>query len=154
MKLRDLDPDRANWNIYTHVFPDGRNIHIASGLLRKWCLANNPEIVMAPVRQELGRTFRETNAVDLRRVRGLTPAQRSEPIIFCATGYNNGIPNVLLVDGHHRYYRALIENERWIKSWILTPPEWAPFIIEDAPQITYKQMVSCDTSLNRTYWKD
>lgn len=121
--------------IYTFIAPDGINTHIAASLLREWALRAKPEIVLTPTDRELARSFIRDNIVSKHRC--LQLARRSsagedifEPILYCHDGgLTQGRPDVLLVDGHHRFFLASIWGQLFIKSHILTEAQWRPFQI-------------------------
>jgi hypothetical protein len=63
-------------------------------------------------------------------------------MIYCRYGGTDEIPDVMLVDGHHRYVRAAIEKCGSILAWLLTEDQWRPFQIPNMPKITKEELAA------------
>lgn len=148
--------------IYTFVDHNGVNTHIASKRLREWCLEQDKlgqlERQLIPIDQELARSFFEKNAVLPQRVQALRqtlPVDMIdwEPIIYCHDGSfgANGGPNVLLVDGHHRYAAAALEGAPFVLGWFLTVQQWEPFQIVGLKDYTEQQLID-QPIISKDHW--
>lgn len=127
--------------IYTFVDDNGTNVHIASGKLLQWCLANNPEVFNTPVEDGIAAGFIRDNSVDLARALALTRKQLETPITYCKSGtFTNGGPDVMLADGHHRYLRAALDGKKEIAAWVLEKEQWEPFKIDGLFDLTQEQL--------------
>ena len=131
-------------HIYTFVDNDGTNIHIDSTALREWCLSNKDLIVYdIPMKRDLGLEFLRDNVISLERIKELISKQRTlDPIIMCKDGTydDKGAPNVLIVDGHHRYFLACLADLKIIPGYCLEVEQWKPFIMEGLPKLTQDQL--------------
>lgn len=132
-------------SIYTFVTHSGENIHIFAGGLRLHCLESKTlEIFIVPVNFEMGQRLLRDNIISPVRAQELyTRFQSSkegiEPVIFCKDGTlseTNGQPNVMLVDGHHRYFLAASLKVPLIAAYVLEPEDWQPFQISGLPDTT------------------
>ena len=141
--------------IYTFVARDGRNIHIHAPRLRLHCLAMQYDVVLVPVDYKLARSFLRTNTVDPRRVVTMTPEAAFEPIILCKTeafGTNDPIiPDVLMVDGHHRFTRAAMDGLKTIRAYLLELSQWQPFTVVNLPDTTQKRLTA-EPIIPHSYW--
>jgi hypothetical protein len=137
--------------IYTFVSPEGENISIHAGRLRQWQLARTPrpEWSLAPISPALAQRFDRENvtsrgriATMIGRIRALRNPFWIEPILFAADGTftDAGAPNVLLVDGHHRYAAFAVLGLPMIPAWIIPPSEWEPFRITGLPDVTAQEL--------------
>lgn len=129
------------YSIYSFVAHDGTNTHIDCSRLREWCLANVPTLNrgLAPVDAALAQQFVQENVVDLDRVFQLQHKAHLDPIIYCEDGTFseiNGGPNVMLVDGHHRYALAALMRRTHIPAFLITLEQWTPFQIINHPDLT------------------
>lgn len=142
--------------IYTFVDMEGNNINIDSAKLRLWCLQANLEIVLTPIDHKLAASFLTQNVISLKRVQQLLDNFQllEEPIIFCKDGtyHTDGGANVMLVDGHHRYFTKAYLNMRFIESYLLEVEQWKPFQMHDLPNITREQLESIPV-ITRDYHK-
>jgi hypothetical protein len=141
-------------SIYTFVTPDGTNIHIDSTALREWCLSTPPlEVFNVPVHEEQARRLVEVDkAVSLTRLSELfdkgTQALRDhpgqepfDPLIFCKDGKTtDGAPDVMLVDGHHRYVLLAMMRIPFFPAYVLSPSEWQPFQLHGLPSYTAEEL--------------
>jgi hypothetical protein len=129
-------------HIYTHVDLDGVNTHIDSEKLRRWCIANKPEIFIIPLKYELMAEFRRDNVVSPERILELSKRKDLDPIIMVKDGTfgDNGGPNVFLVDGHHRYALACMRGQKHILGHFLEESQWRPFQIYLAKDITAEEL--------------
>lgn len=110
----------------------GENTHIDSGGLREWCAANREKlkVEMVPVDKEIARSFLELdNSVSEAHLKKVAGLKELDPIIFGMSGtFSNGAPDVMLVDGHHRYYlAALAWGMEAIPAYVLERAQWEPF---------------------------
>jgi len=140
--------------IYTYASEDGSNIHIAAERLRIWCQRTKPEIFLAPVDEQLAETFIRDNLISTERLFSLTlqilQDGQLEPVIFCKTGTtSHGGDDVILADGHHRYY--LQRKAGHLLAHILEKHEWEPFRIDGHPTITQEQLINIPIH-KREYW--
>lgn len=121
-----------------YTFIDGvtkANTHIASGMLWEWVMehAAELEVLMTPVDEEIARSMVEVdNAINSDNLKRLLTLPKLDPVIYCKTGtYNSeGAPDVMLVDGHHRYVFAAINRLKAIPGYLLEREQWEPFRIE------------------------
>lgn len=131
--------------IYTYVDNSGVNIHIDAAKLRIWCLAVEDElpISMTPVDPRTAYKFVTDNIVCKMRVAQLMERTNLDPIIYAKDGNEtNGLPNVMLVDGHHRYTAAAVLHTPFIPAFILEPTQWRPFQIAGLPDITKDHLLA------------
>lgn len=132
--------------IYTFVDKHGVNTHIDSGRLRRSVLRNPPILQHIPVEEKLVKQFLETDAVDPQRVRQLlfewlAGTRKFDPVILVQDGgFTNGRPDVLYVDGHHRYLVAHIAKLPSIPAYVLEPSRWKSFEIRGLPPLTHQRL--------------
>lgn len=135
--------------IYTFIERDtGRNIHVDSELLRQWCAANRStlEVVLTPVEERIAKTFLTGNVIDVDHVVEVGQMKHLDPIIYGITEIGaNGHPDVLLIDGHHRYFLAAVKGEPLIPSYLLKPEQWKPFEIIGLPSQTEDELIATPT---------
>jgi hypothetical protein len=141
--------------IYTFVADDGENIHIDTDALRTWCLHTKPEIFDIPLKYDVATSFLHDNVIALDRIHELfqRPPSSLDPIIMAEDGTThpeNGGPNVLLVDGHHRFFLACLRGWAYIPGHVLKVPEWTPFRLHNLPSITRDQLCASPI-LKRNY---
>jgi hypothetical protein len=123
--------------IFTFVSHDGTNVNIHPGRLREEVLRKKPEVIMTTVDKDIAYSYVENNCVSLYRVRELATRRTSrEPIIYCEDGFTDGIPDVMLVDGHHRYVLAATQGLTVIRSVLLLKEFWKPFQIIGTDKIS------------------
>jgi hypothetical protein len=131
-------------NIYSFVGDDGENIHIDSEALRQWCMMTKPEIFLLPLNYELLKMFERDNVISMERVfeLSLDIKKSLEPIIMVKDGTigENGAPNALLVDGHHRYALHCLGGKKHIEGHFLEVAQWKPFQLHDIPDMTKDQL--------------
>lgn len=143
--------------IYTFVARDGTNIHIHSSRLRLHCLAMKYEPVYVPVDRPLAKSFICNNVVHPPRVMGLTPENLFEPIILCKTpsfGRNDPLwPDVLLVDGHHRFTRMALDHIPQIRAFLLELHQWQDFTVVNIPSRTQQQLTN-EPILPKPHWNN
>ena len=147
---RHISRYRPGDPIYSFVSHNGENIHIDSRALREWCIKQpNLEVVGVPVDLTLAHTFLKENAVIPSRLEELARRVHLDPVIFCMDGkYTDGKPDVLLVDGHHRYFLAAYNNLKYVPSHVLTPAQWKPFRIVGHPDMTIEEL-RCSPAFSR-----
>jgi len=138
--------------IYTWIDQTtGENWHVHVPLLREYIAKRQAsakpfDVKLAPVDESFARTFLDDNSVDLQRVIQLgvevTSGKRKlDPIILCERGtYTNGNPDVLLVDGHHRYCLCAMAGEQFIPCFCLSMHQWKRFRIVGAPDMNVDQL--------------
>jgi len=129
--------------IYTFVSESGENIHIDTDGLRTWCATHQPEVFDIPIKPELLIEFITDNSVSIARIRELYSRPHLDPIIMCEDGTThpeNGGPNVMLVDGHHRFAIAVLRSQSYIPGYVLKLHEWTPFQLHNLPSITRDQL--------------
>jgi len=140
LSYRDLNP--LTEGIYTFVAKDGSNTNIASNRLHDWCATANLEIHAAPVDQKLAQSFLRNNIASLDRCLKLLTKGNLSPIIFCHEGsFTEGRPDVLFVDGHHRYTLCGMMKLPYIPAYMLLPSQWEPFRITDLPDMTQSELL-------------
>ena len=141
--------------IYTFVHRDGRNIHIHAPRLREHCLRMNYAPVWVPTNAELALSFLHDNIIDPKRVMQLTKRHMREPIILCKTeAYDIDdplVPKVLLVDGHHRFTRAVADKRQEIRAWLLELHQWQPFSIFNLPNYTVQSLID-EPIIPKPHW--
>lgn len=135
--------------IYTFVDAEtGQNTHIDTEKLRAWCYAMRHSLVIhhVPVDEAKVREFVEQNAVDMARVMELLLRDKPlDPIIFAHDGTyspENGGPNMLLVDGRHRYTLAHKCGLETIPAYLVDKHDWKHFEIVNIPDLTREQLAA------------
>lgn len=147
INVEDLPPGE---HIYTFVGDDGENIHIASSRLRRWCMDSGIEPVLAPMNREVAETFLTDNVISVDRVRQMDANPAVDPVIMCKTGtFTNGNPDVVLADGHHRYY--LQRNQALFLTYLLEREQWEQFRITGILSMTKDELREYPV-LKRDYW--
>lgn len=147
--------------IYTFVRNDGRNIHIHSPRLRSHCLQMNYKPILAPVDTKLAQSFLRDNIVSPWRIKQLmekiSEDKALEPIILCKTeAYGHPCdlhtPEVLLVDGHHRYTIAALAKSPVIIAWLLELHQWQPFTVIGIPDYT-NEALKAEPIIPKPHWR-
>ena len=120
--------------IYTFVARSGENVNIASERLFRWTTqhASTLDVHLVPVKQRLARQFQRDNVVSKARVMELIFRfeEGITPLIFAKDGnMTNGAPDVMLVDGHHRYVLCAALGIREAPAYLLEREQWEPFRI-------------------------
>jgi hypothetical protein len=132
--------------VYTYVCDDGTNIHIDATKLRAWCIAMKPPIYAVPVDHAEGQRYLRDNICSFDRCMELALSPRHarlDPIIFGHRGTSNpenGSPNVMLIDGHHRYALASILRLPIISAHLIMPEIWQTFQVIGLPDLTQDQL--------------
>ena len=130
---------------FTFIDKNGENIHIDSDSLRRWCLGNKElEIFSIPLQQKLAEEFLLNNVISMTRVLELAKRDKLDPIIMAKDGTfspDNGGPNVMLVDGHHRYALAVAIGRETIPGYMLEVEQWRPFELKWVPKMTMEQLI-------------
>lgn len=134
--------------IYTFIDNAGVNTHIDSENLRLWCLKTPKlELFNIPIQTAVAVEMVHINVISLDRFLELRRRKHQrehfDPIIMVKDGTigSNGRPNVMLVDGHHRYFIAASDNEPYIEGWILEVAQWKPFQIKSQINLTQQQLI-------------
>jgi hypothetical protein len=128
--------------VYTFVAEDGTNTHIDSARLRIWCeagaLSGMLKPCWVPVEPWIAKKFFADNTVSMTRVLELARGRtRLTPIIYAKDGgVTNGRPDVMLVDGHHRYCLWAMLGAPACQAYVLAQAQWEPFKIAGLPSIT------------------
>lgn len=139
--------------VYTWVADDGTNWHIHAERLRLWCKAKpSLKVHLAPVDHQLARSFISDNIASMERVVELALRDdKLDPIIFCKRGtFTNGRPDVMLVDGHHRYVLASVMRSAVIPCYMIGTKQWEPFRIVNIPDYTRDELNAIPI-LHRSY---
>ena len=129
--------------IYSFVARDGKNTHIDSEKLRLWCKENRErlEVVNTPVSEKMANSFVDENVVDIAHVVRVMMMRKLDPVIYCKDGGGTrDRPDVMLVDGHHRYVAAAVHNLRMIPAYVLEPEQWRDFEIIGLPDMTEEEL--------------
>lgn len=130
--------------VYTFVDMNGVNTNINAAALREWCLSNHLEISLAPIDHKLANSFIHENVISPQRIKQMfaNPKLLDEPVIFCKDGTygKEGHPNVMLVDGHHRYFIHAYMKLKYINCYILNVEQWKPFQMHNIPSVTREQL--------------
>jgi hypothetical protein len=132
-------------NIYTFVADNGENIHIDAESLRKWCLRNKKlEIHLIPIRVDIAKEMVRDNIVSPERLIELSKRTVLDPIIMCKDGTfskENGGPNTMIVDGHHRFVLCAMAKMPVIPGYFLEVEQWKPFQLYGIPDMTKEQLI-------------
>jgi hypothetical protein len=126
--------------VFTFVANDGENVTIHSGRLRDKVLRSKLEVVLTSIDKEIANSYIENNCVRMDRVKELEKRKNLDPIIYCEDGFTNGVPDVMLVDGHHRYVMAMFVGLKEIPSVICPKEFWKPFQVAELDKITAEQL--------------
>jgi hypothetical protein len=133
--------------IFTFVADDGTNYHIDTHALRDWCVGQlklaQLEVFLIPLKYDLAATFIPENVIAPARIRELSqrPVASLDPIIMAKDGtLTNNASNVMLVDGHHRFFLACLRKQTFIEGHLLEPSQWKPFQLHNLPSITKEQL--------------
>src|SRR5277367_5987589 len=120
-------------------------------LLRKWCISHRPEIFLIPIRAHVAEKMIPENSIAIDRVIELSVRNNLDPIIMVKDGTSDakGAPNVLLVDGHHRYFLAYIRKQELIQGYLIEEPQWRPFQIHWMPDLTKEQLIKTPITKRR-----
>lgn len=150
LDAKDYKPGCA---IYSFVAEDGTNTHVDSELLRQWCAANKDklEIMLTPVGGKIAQSFLTDGVIDIKHVERVLQMPHLDPIIYGKTGTftEAGAPDVLLIDGHHRFFAAWLSRCELLPSYILEPAQWQQFQIEGLPDLTEEQLRAMPTKPRR-----
>jgi hypothetical protein len=122
--------------VFTFVGFDGKNVSIHSGRLREEVLKIQPEVVLIPVNKKIAKSYIDNNCVNLTRVLELLEREDLDPVIFCENGFTDGKPDVMLVDGHHRYVMCALLDTPHIPAVILYQDFWRRFQIVGLQPVT------------------
>ena len=133
--------------LYSFVGNDGSNIHVAIERLHFWVLQNEDTLVrkhqlwMTPLSPAMAVKFIKAGLVNRERVRGLSDFEMKVPIIY-GKEEKGRIAHVdmFLLDGRHRYVRAVSLGKESIQAYVLKPKQWYQFLVTDVPNITQDQL--------------
>lgn len=127
--------------------------------LRKHCLQVHlrDRWVNVPVSFATMNKLIDENSVNQKRVkkliREIKHTGKIEPVIFCHDGnFTEGRPDVMLVDGHHRYVAAAMSFAKFIPAWIIPIKEWEPFRIKQVRNITADELLKAKPII-QPHWK-
>lgn len=133
-------------DIYSFVDAEtGENVHISAVHLTRWLVETKHEVVYTPVQQALLQTFVDDNAISPsaleRLIVHLARGYEVEPIVYCMTGtFTDGRPDVMLVDGRHRYALFALRRAPVIPSYLVERKDWEPFRIEGLKDLTAQEL--------------
>lgn len=91
--------------------------------------AGQIEVVYALLSRDFAKWAVANRGIEKHRLDRLKP-EHLTPVLFL-NWYDD---TKLLVDGHHRYVKAVKLFRRTIKCVCLEPSQWEPFVIADAPK--------------------
>lgn len=140
LHIRDYKPGDA---IYTFIDEHGVNTHIDSEKLREWCAQYKDclDVVDVPIDPKMAKSFLDENAITEAHLMEVAQLSKWDPLIICKFGtYTNGAPDVMLVDGHHRYYLVAAIGGKSAPAYILEPVQWKPFQIEGRVPMTLEEL--------------
>jgi len=146
LQAKDYPPGSAIYSFVDAV--TGENTHVDSEKLRQWCAANRAtlEILNTPVDPNIAVSFLDENIIDLVHAGRVSKMKHLDPIIYGKVGtVTHGNPDVLLIDGHHRFFVAYIQGSPLIPAYILEPEQWHQFKIEGLPAVTEEQLRAMPT---------
>ena len=137
--------------IYSFVASDGTNTHIASKRLERWTQehARELEVGLVACERELAQSFVREDSVAVRWCEQMLDSIKERkltfedfpPIIFAKDGgETEGRPDVMLVDGHHRYVVHALIGCQFIKAICLEVHQWEPFRIIGLRDQTAEQL--------------
>lgn len=121
----------------------GENTHIDAIALRAWCLAHPElEVVNTPVDPEIAKRFiTHDNSISIDNLKRVAAMKHHDPLIYCKTGsQTNGAPDVMLVDGHHRYFICAVKEIEWAPAYVLEREQWQPFVLDWVPKMTEEEL--------------
>lgn len=137
--------------VYTFVADDGTNTHIAVRPLREFCFTSGLEVFQAPVEAKIANMLLRENSVSPARLRELV-GRELDPIIYAKDGTStDGAPDVMLVDGHHRYVLAAAAKMPYILAYFLEESQWRPFEIKSPLLDTTREALIATPILPRKY---
>lgn len=142
--------------IYSYVDDAGVNVHIDAVLLREWCLMHKSElnVELAPVEDYIAKSFLDENVIDIIHAERVYHMPTWDPIIYCMDGTfhpGNGAPNVMLVDGHHRYFVSWLFKQRTVACYVLKPEQWKPFEIIGLPDLSREELIARPVAKTLSY---
>jgi len=133
--------------IYSFVGNDGMNVHVAIERLHYWVQQNQEDLerkhqlYYTPLTPQIAVKFIKAGLVNQERCRTLSDHDMRHPIIY---GKEKKGPiakvDMFLLDGRHRYVRAVHLGWKSIKAYVLRPAQWHPFLITGIPTITQRQL--------------
>lgn len=132
--------------VYTFVAEDGENFHIHAHRLRQHLIKTSHKIISAPVRKALASQFLAENSISLERVQELmsrlfaSDNPKPDPIILCLTP--GGDHDVMLVDGHHRYFIHALYKVPVIPAWLVEPPIWQEFRVINIRNLSQDELIA------------
>lgn len=150
--------------IYSFVDDNGHNTHIYVDGIRKWVKDNKPIVVGGPVDDEIAKDMFKNNVVSEERLKQLLkhPELAAEPLIYGIRDYNkDNHPNVMLIDGHHRYVLAAMAKIPIYPSILLLKSVWEQFQIAGFDKLYTKEKLQATptwqphhSKVGGLYWND
>jgi len=142
LNAKDYPPGSS---CFSFVAEDGTNIHVDSERLRKWCAENRErlKVVPTPIDKRIAKSFLHDNVVDAQHVERVLAMEALDPIIYGMTRTEapGEAPDVLLIDGHHRYVAGAVVGATTIAAYLLEPEQWEPFRIGGLPTLSKEQLM-------------
>lgn len=142
-------------SIFTHVLPDGENIHIHAGRLRQRLVSNpafDHQRKLIPCDPRVAHRWIADNIVSpnrvvelLKRHERLEVLRRMEAVILCTDrdpDPETGLPDQFFVDGHHRYVMCSILRLPHVPAYLVPWDFWQPYRITGLPPMTRDQLLS------------
>lgn len=134
--------------MYSFVGNDGQNVHVAIERLHNWVQQNEEMLVrkhqlyLTPLHPHMAVKFIQAGLVNRERVRTLSDFDMKHPIIYGKEKKGRvGSIDMFLLDGRHRYVRAVGFGKESIKAYVLRPRQWHQFLITDLPgALTQEQL--------------
>lgn len=129
--------------VYVFVGDDGEQVMIDSAALFEWTQTVELEAFACPVDWRVGPQLLAEGAIQPERIWEMLENRAGflDPVIFLKTGTKTaGSPDVLLCDGHHRYFMAVVAGDLFIDGYVLEPEQWEPYRIHGAPPVTQEQV--------------
>lgn len=132
--------------VFAHVEEDGTNIHICVDKLRDFLQKEDFEVKKMPVEKGFVQEIIDTKAVSLPHIEKLLDSyakglRKLEPIIVAVHGGTAEVPDVLLVDGHHRYVMAAFCGASHIPAYLVPEIIWRRFQVEGLPTLTRQELI-------------
>lgn len=135
--------------VYTHVFPDGSNLHISTEPLRQMLLmfeqspkSRIPRFQLAIDLKGFWQLY-ESNSFDPHRVMELKKRDPKtlDPVIYglWADQPDPQRANGFLMDGRHRYALAALRGQKSIDAWLIPEACWRDFVM-DGKQMTAQEL--------------
>jgi len=131
--------------MYSFVGDNGENVHVAIERLYKWVQDHKFQLKVysTPVHPHLAIKWIKTGLVSRQRSIELCANTKlaTDPIIYGKEkpGAVSKI-DMYLLDGRHRYIRAVHYGAPIIEAYILEPKQWLAFQVTNIPQMSQQQL--------------